>query len=111
MNFEMYSESDKVFVKRNRGIFYDKFYQFLLDGVERHGSYSFVQIKKDLIESDSIIRDLYKNITNVGDGGYTMSRDFWSYSDRFRNNVDGAVRDSDLKVVKKGARLFVEYGA
>ena len=94
--FEMYSESDKVFVKRNREIFYDKFYQFLLDGVERHGSYSFVQIKKDLIESDSIISDLYRNITNVGEAGYTMSRDFWDYSDRFRNNIDGAVRDLSL---------------
>ena len=106
----MYTESEKVFVKRNREIFYDKFYQFLLDGVERYGSYSFVQIKKDLIEKDPIISDLYKNITNVGKSGYIMYWDFWSYADRFRNNIDGAVRDSDLKVVKKGARLFVEYG-
>ena len=106
----MYSESEKVFVKRNRAIFYDKFYEFLLDGVEKHGSYSFVQIKKDLIESDPFLNYLYKNITNVGENGYEMSRDFWSYPDRFRNNIDGAVRDRDLKVVKKGARLFVEYG-
>ena len=105
-----FSESDKVFVKRNRAIFYDKFYEFLLDGVEKHGSYSFVQIKKDLIESDPFLNYLYKNITNVGENGYEMSRDFWSYSDRFRNNIDGAVRDRDLIVVKKGARLFVEYG-
>ena len=107
--FEMYSESDKVFVKRNREIFYDKFYQFLLDGVERHGSYSFVQIKKDLIESDSIISDLYRNITNVGEYGYEMYWNLWSYSDRLRNNIDGALVDSDLVVEKQGHRLFVVH--
>jgi len=104
-----YSESDKVLVKRNRAIFYEKFYEFLLDGVERNGSYSFVQIKKDLQDEDSIINDLYKSITNVGEYGYDMYWDLYDYSDRLRNNIDGALADSDLVVEKQGHRLFVVH--
>ena len=105
----MFSDSDKVFVKRNRAIFYEKFYEFLLDGVETHGSYSFVQIRKDLQDEDSIINDLYKSITNVGEYGYDMHWDLWAYGDRLRNNIDGAVADSDLVVEKQGNRLFVVH--
>ena len=105
----MFSDSDKVFVKRNRAIFYEKFYEFLLDGVETHGSYSFVQIRKDLQDKDSIINDLYKSITNVCEYGYNMYWDLYDYSDRLRNNIEGAVADSDLVVEKIGHRLFVSH--
>ena len=107
--FSVYSDSEKVFVKRNRAIFYEKFYEFLLDGVETNGSYSFVQIRKDLQDEDSIINDLYKSITNVGEYGREMNWDLWAYGDRLRNNIDGALADSDLVVEKQGHRLFVVH--
>ena len=38
-----------------------------------------------------------------------MYWNLWSYSDRLRNNIDGALVDSDLVVEKQGHRLFVVH--
>ena len=88
--------------KKIRKEFYNMFYDVLLDGVEKNGSYSFRNIKKD-VKDNAALNGKYDELGNAWS--------FYSFSDRFRNNIEGAVRDSDLKVVKNGYNLYVEYGA
>jgi hypothetical protein len=38
-----------------------------------------------------------------------MYWDLYAYGDRLRNNIDGALADSDLVVEKQGHRLFVVH--
>ena len=88
--------------KKIRKQFYNMFYDVLLDGVEKNGSYSFRNIKKD-VKDNAALNAKYDEMMNAWS--------FYRFSDRFRNNIEGAVRGSDLKVVKKGYNLYVEYGA
>ena len=104
-----YSESEKMVVKNNRNVFY-KEGSFVINNilVKKGDEISFSDLKK-IFRSNRFLRELYFNISNVGNGR-CMVYDFFDYSDRYKINVYGMINNRlgmDLNIVKKGSRLFV----
>ena len=106
----MLSSSEKMIVKNNRDCFYREG-SFILNSIlEKDGDkISFVELKK-IFRSNRLLRDLYSNITNVGNYR-SMYWDFYSFSDRYIINLNGMINyriDNNFHIVKENNRLFVE---
>ena len=104
-----YSESEKMIVKNNRKVFYSEG-NYVINNilVKKGDEISFSDLKK-IFRGNRLLRELYYNISNVGNGR-CMVYDFFDYSDRYKINVYGMINNRlgmDLNIVKKGSRLFV----
>ena len=106
---ENYSESEKMVVKNNRKIFYKNGLYIINCLLEKKGDeISFSDLKK-IFRSNLYLKDLYYNISNVGDMR-SMYWDFYSFSDRYIININGMINsdyDNNINIVKKGNRLFL----
>ena len=106
---ERYSESEKMVVKNNRKIFYRNGLYIINCLLEKNGDeISFSDLKK-IFRSNLYLKDLYYNISNVGDMR-SMYWDFYSFSDRYIININGMINsdyDNNINIVKKGNRLFL----
>ena len=107
---ENYSSVEKEIVKNNRKIFYREGLYVINSILEKKGDeISFVELKK-IFRSNRYLRDLYFNISNVGDNMRSMYWDFYNFSDRYIINVNGMINsdyDNNINIVKKGNRLFL----
>ena len=105
---EKYSESEKMVVKNNRKIFYRNGLYIINCLLEKNGDeISFSDLKK-IFRSNLYLKDLYYNISNVGDMR-SMYWDFYSFSDRYIININGMINSdrNNLNIVKKNNRLFL----
>ena len=105
---ERYSESEKMVVKNNRKIFYRNGLYIINCLLEKNGDeISFSDLKK-IFRSNLYLKDLYYNISNVGDMR-SMYWDFYSFSDRYIININGMINSdrNNLNIVKKNNRLFL----
>ena len=106
----MLSSSEKLVVKINRKNFYREG-SFVLNSIlEKNGDkISFSELKK-IFRSNRLLRELYCNISNVGNYR-SMYWDFYSFSDRYIINLNGMINyriDNNFNIVKENNRLFVE---
>ena len=104
----MYSSVEKEIVKNNRKIFYKEGLYVINSILEKKGDeISFVELKK-IFRSNRYLRELYFNISNVGNKR-SMYWDFYNFSDRYIINVNGMInfKMNDLNIVKKNNRLFL----
>ena len=104
-----YSSSEKMVVKINRKNFYSEGI-FVINNllVKKGDEISFSDLKK-VFRGNKLLRELYYNISNVGNGR-CMVYDFFDFSDRYKINVYGMINNRlglDLNIVKKGSRLFL----
>ena len=104
-----YSSSEKMVVKNNRKVFYNEG-SYVINNilVKKGDEISFSDLKK-IFRSNRLLRELYYNISNVGNGR-CMVYDFFDFSDRYKINVYGMINNRlgmDLNIVKKGSRLFL----
>ena len=105
---ENYSSVEKEIVKNNRKIFYREGLYVINSILEKKGDeISFVELKK-IFRSNRYLRELYFNISNVGNKR-SMYWDFYNFSDRYIINVNGMINYNmnDLNIVKKNNRLFL----
>lgn len=105
---ENYSSVEKEIVKNNRKIFYREGLYVINSILEKKGDeISFVELKK-IFRSNRYLRELYFNISNVGNKR-SMYWDFYNFSDRYIINVNGMInyKMNDLNIVKKNNRLFL----
>ena len=105
---ENYSSVEKEIVKNNRKIFYKEGLYVINSILEKKGDeISFVELKK-IFRSNRYLRELYFNISNVGNKR-SMYWDFYNFSDRYIINVNGMInfKMNDLNIVKKNNRLFL----
>ena len=106
---ENYSSVEKEIVKNNRKIFYREGLYVINSILEKKGDeISFSDLKK-IFRSNLYLKDLYYNISNVGDMR-SMYWDFYSFSDRYIININGMINsdyDNNINIVKKGNRLFL----
>ena len=105
---ENYSSVEKEIVKNNRKIFYREGLYVINSILEKKGNeISFVELKK-IFRSNRYLRELYFNISNVGNKR-SMYWDFYNFSDRYIINVNGMInyKMNDLNIVKKNNRLFL----
>ena len=105
---ENYSESEKMVVKNNRKIFYKNGLYIINCLLEKKGDeISFSDLKK-IFRSNRFLRELYFNISNVGNKR-SMYWDFYNFSDRYIINVNGMINYNmnNLNIVKKNNRLFL----
>ena len=105
----MYSNVEKEIVKINRKNFYSEGI-FVINNllVKKGDEISFSDLKK-VFRGNKLLRELYYNISNVGNGR-CMVYDFFDFSDRYKINVYGMINNRlgmDLNIVKKGSRLFL----
>jgi len=105
----MYSNVEKEIVKMNRKNFYSEGI-FVINNllVKKGDEISFSDLKK-VFRGNKLLRELYYNISNVGNGR-CMVYDFFDFSDRYKINVYGMINNRlglDLNIVKKGSRLFL----
>ena len=104
-----YSNSEKMVVKNNRKVFYNEGCYVINNILVKKGDeISFSDLKK-IFRGNRLLRELYYNISNVGNGR-CMVYDFFSFSDRYKINVYGMINNRlgmDLNIVKKGSRLFL----
>ncbi len=106
----MLSSSEKMIVKNNRDCFYREG-SFVLNNilVKNGDKISFSDLKK-IFRSNRLLRDLYRNISNVGNKR-SMYWDFYNFSDRYIINLNGMINyrvDNNFNIVKENNRLFVE---
>ena len=104
-----YSSSEKMVVKNNRKVFYNEG-SYVINNilVKKGDEISFSDLKK-IFRSNLYLKDLYYNISNVGDMR-SMYWDFYSFSDRYIININGMINsdyDNNINIVKKGNRLFL----
>ena len=104
-----YSSSEKMVVKNNRKVFYNEG-SYVINNilVKKGDEISFSDLKK-IFRGNRLLRELYYNISNVGNGR-CMVYDFFDFSDRYKINVYGMINNRlgmDLNIVKKGSRLFL----
>ena len=105
---ENYSSVEKEIVKNNRKIFYREGLYVINSILEKKGDeISFVELKK-IFRSNRYLRELYFNISNVGNKR-SMYWDFYNFSDRYIININGMINYNmnDLNIVKKNNRLFL----
>ena len=105
---ENYSSVEKEIVKNNRKIFYRNGLYIINCLLEKNGDeISFSDLKK-IFRSNRFLRELYFNISNVGNKR-SMYWDFYNFSDRYIINVNGMINYNmnDLNIVKKNNRLFL----
>ena len=106
---ENYSSVEKEIVKNNRKIFYREGLYVINSILEKKGDeISFSDLKK-IFRSNRFLKELYYNISNVGDMR-SMYWDFYSFSDRYIININGMINsdyDNNINIVKKGNRLFL----
>ena len=105
---ENYSSVEKEIVKNNRKIFYREGLYVINSILEKKGDeISFVELKK-IFRSNRYLRELYFNISNVGNKR-SMYWDFYNFSDRYIINVNGMInfKMNDLNIVKKNNRMFL----
>ena len=105
---ENYSSVEKEIVKNNRKIFYRNGLYIINCLLEKNGDeISFSDLKK-IFRSNLYLKDLYYNISNVGDMR-SMYWDFYSFSDRYIININGMINSdrNNLNIVKKNNRLFL----
>ena len=105
---ENYSSVEKEIVKNNRKIFYKEGLYVINSILEKKGDeISFSDLKK-IFRSNRFLRELYFNISNVGNKR-SMYWDFYNFSDRYIINVNGMINYNmnDLNIVKKNNRLFL----
>ena len=105
---ENYSSVEKEIVKNNRKIFYKEGLYVINSILEKKGDeISFSDLKK-IFRSNRFLKELYCNISNVGNKR-SMYWDFFSFSDRYISNVNGMinVNMNNINIVKKGSRLFL----
>ena len=104
-----YSSSEKMVVKNNRKVFYNEGCYVINNLLLKKGDeISFSDLKK-VFRGNKLLRELYYNISNVGNGR-CMVYDFFDFSDRYKINVYGMINNRlglDLNIVKKGSRLFL----
>ena len=105
---ENYSSVEKEIVKNNRKIFYKEGLYVINSILEKKGDeISFSDLKK-IFRSNRFLKELYYNISNVGNRR-SMYWDFFSFSDRYISNVNGMinVNMNNINIVKKNNRLFL----
>ena len=105
---ENYSSVEKEIVKNNRKIFYKEGLYVINSILEKKGDeISFSDLKK-IFRSNRFLRELYFNISNVGDKR-SMYWDFYNFSDRYINNINGMINVdmNNINIVKKNNRLFL----
>ena len=105
---ENYSSVEKEIVKNNRKIFYREGLYVINSILEKKGDeISFVELKK-IFRSNRYLRELYFNISNVGNKR-SMYWDFYNFSDRYIINVNGMInyKMNNINIVKKNNRLFL----
>ena len=105
---ENYSSVEKEIVKNNRKIFYKEGLYVINSILEKKGDeISFVELKK-IFRSNRYLRELYFNISNVGNKR-SMYWDFYNFSDRYIINVNGMInyKMNNINIVKKNNRLFL----
>ena len=106
---ENYSTVEKEIVKNNRKTFYKEGLYVINSLLEKNGDeISFSDLKK-VFRSNRFLKELYCNISNVGDMR-SMYWDFYSFSDRYIININGMINsdyDNNINIVKKGHRLFL----
>ena len=105
---ENYSSVEKEIVKNNRKIFYKEGLYVINSILEKKGDeISFSDLKK-IFRSNRFLKELYCNISNVGNKR-SMYWDFFSFSDRYISNVNGMinVNMNNINIVKKNNRLFL----
>ena len=105
---ENYSSVEKEIVKNNRKIFYKEGLYVINSILEKKGDeISFSDLKK-IFRSNRFLKELYYNISNVGNKR-SMYWDFFSFSDRYISNVNGMinVNMNNINIVKKNNRLFL----
>ena len=105
----MLSSSEKMIVKNNRDCFYREG-SFVLNNilVKNGDKISFSELKK-IFRSNRLLRELYCNISNVGNYR-SMYWDFYSFSDRYIINLNGMINysfDNNFNIVKENNRLYV----
>jgi len=104
-----YSESEKMIVKNNRKVFYSEG-NYVINNilVKKGDEISFSDLKK-IFRSNRLLRDLYRNISNVGNKR-SMYWDFYNFSDRYIINLNGMINysfDNNFNIVKENNRLYV----
>ena len=105
---ENYSSVEKEIVKNNRKIFYKEGLYVINSILEKKGDeISFSDLKK-IFRSNRFLRELYFNISNVGNKR-SMYWDFYNFSDRYINNINGMINVdmNNINIVKKNNRLFL----
>ena len=105
----MFSEVEKLLVKNNRDCFYREG-SFILNSIlEKNGDkISFSELKK-IFRSNRLLRDLYSNISNVGNSR-KMYWDFYDFSDRYIININGMINyksSNNFNIVKENNRLYI----
>ena len=105
----MLSNSEKMIVKNNRDCFYREG-SFVLNNilVKNGDKISFSDLKK-IFRSNRLLRDLYRNISNVGNKR-SMYWDFYDFSDRYIINVNGMINyksSNNFNIVKENNRLYI----
>ncbi len=106
----MYSSVEKMIVKNNRDCFYREG-SFVLNNilVKKGDKISFSDLKK-IFRSNRLLRDLYRNISNVGNKR-SMYWDFYDFSDRYIINVNGMINyksSNNFNIIKENNRLYIE---
>ena len=106
---ENYSSVEKEIVKNNRKIFYKEGLYVINSILEKKGDeISFSDLKK-IFRSNRLLRELYCNISNVGNSR-SMYWDFYDFSDRYIINVNGMCNftfDNNFNIVKENNRLYI----